>query len=160
MRRLRASALVLACAALLAGCGGGGGGGRSGPTDPGPPATVTVAFIYRASTAPDPLVQAGFPACFQAVGVTHMHPSWRNFALVALMANGAAEYTLTLTDVPVGRHRFRINDPNACDTDPNGATTENIFANGVRLTAMVSTPGNGPEPGLAFSVDAAGVVTP
>lgn len=45
-------------------------------------------------------------------------------------------------------------------TDPNGASTMNVFANGVLLTRIVDTPGNGTEPGLAFTVSASGGVTP
>ena len=48
----------------------------------------------------------------------------------------------------------------ACATDPNGASTENVFANGILLTDIVGTPGNGTEPGLAFTVAADGTVTP
>lgn len=36
----------------------------------------------------------------------------------------------------------------------------NVFANGVLLTRIVDTPGNGTEPGLAFTVSASGGVTP
>jgi len=40
------------------------------------------------------------------------------------------------------------------------AATEGVFANGIELDTVVDTPGNGIEPGLSFSVDASGDVTP
>ena len=78
-----------------------------------------------------------------------------------MTAAAADRWQITFDDVPVdSEQRIRISDPNACRTDPNGASTTNIFANGVLLTRVVDTPGNGTEPGLAFTVAAGGVVTP
>jgi len=37
---------------------------------------------------------------------------------------------------------------------------DNVFANDVRLTRLVDTPGNGIEPGFAFIVSADGSVSP
>lgn len=147
MNRLTLSALL--SLALLAACGGGGSGGG------GAPSTVAVTFVYMAATARDPTIRD----C--GVGRTHIHPSWRNFGRVDMNANGADEWRTSFSDVPVNRDlSIRINDANKCLQDPNGATTENVFANGVQLTQVVGTPGNGTEPGLAFSVDANGNVSP
>ena len=138
------------------GCGGGGG---SSPTSPTQPATVT--FSYLAATALDAAVQQQFPQCTNGVAQTHIHPGWRGFSRLDMMALGSDRWEITLTDVPVGaEQRIRISDPNACDTDPNGASTQNVFANGVLLTRVVDTPGNGTEPGLAFAVSADGTITP
>lgn len=137
-------------------CGGGG----SGPTAP-MAAIVNVEFIYQASTTIDPAVTQQFPDCVAAVGQTHIHPGWRDFSRVNMVAADADTWQRSFTDVPVGsEQRIRISDPNTCTSDPNGASTTNVFANGVRLTRVVDTPGNGTEPGLAFSVTAGGVVSP
>lgn len=52
------------------------------------------------------------------------------------------------------RVSFRINDQNACDENPTGAVTRNVFANDVRLVQNTTTPGNGDEPGYALTVTA------
>ncbi len=148
---------VIAAALLvvsLAACGGG-----DPPTAPIRPATVTI--TYRAATAIDPAVQAQFPNCVNGVRPTHVHPGWRGFAREVLPAFPPDRFEITFTDVPVGsRQSLRISDPNACAIDPNGASTQNVFANGILLTDVVGTPGNGTEPGLAFAVTADGTVTP
>ena len=124
-------------------------------------ATVQVEFVYLASTVTDPAVSAQFPFCVGAVGLTHIHPSWHGFSRTNMTAAGAGSWEITLGDVPVGQGlRIRISDPNACSTDPNGASTDNVFANGTLLTRIVSTPGNGQEPGLAFDVASDGTVSP
>lgn len=139
-------------------------GGGSNPTEPPMPTitqTATVNFVYMAATTRDAAVAMQFPACIAAVGATHFHPSWQSFGRVNMTAVGTDRWEITFSSVPVGsRERLRVSDPNACDTDPNGASTENVLANGVLLTDVVDTPGNGTEPGLAFTVDAAGNVTP
>ena len=95
------------------------------------------------------------------VGETHIHLSWRNFEKVNFQEYGAMEWRRTFADVPVGRRvSIRVSDANYCNRDPNGATTENVFANGVQLHSVVDTPGNGPEPGLSFLVEADGTVKP
>ena len=53
---------------------------------------------------------------------------------------------------------FRINDQNSCDENPTGAVTRNVFVNTVRLTQNTTTPGNGDEPGYAFTVTASGSI--
>ena len=135
------------------------GGGDDSPTAPIRPATVTI--TYRAATAIDPAVPAQFPSCVNGVSPTHVHPGWRGFAREILPAFPPDRFEITFTDVPVGsRQSLRISDPNACAIDPNGASTQNVFANGVLLTDVVGTPGNGTEPGLAFTAAADGTVTP
>ncbi len=139
----------------LGGCGDGG----ASPTSPVP--TATVEFVYLAATTTAPEVAARFPSCVSGVNVTHIHPGWRGFAAVALNAAAPGRWSISFSDVPVGsEQRIRISDPNACTTDPNGASTEGVFANDVPLTRVVDTPGNGIEPGLAFSVSPNGTVTP
>ena len=93
------------------------------------------------------------------VGATHIHPSWRSFATVPLQPVPPDRYEITFTDVPVGtRVSFRVNDQNACDENPTGAVTRNVFANDVRLIQNATTPGNGDEPGYAFVLSATGVI--
>lgn len=133
--------------AVLTGCGA--------PEEVVPPATAEVTFVYKASTERNlDIVDCG-------VGATHLHPSWRSFEKVNFIAYGPMEWRRTFTDVPVGeRLRLRVSDANTCHLDPNGATTENVFANEVQLHRVVETPGNGPEPGLSFLVEADGTVKP
>jgi hypothetical protein len=133
--------------AVLTGCGE--------PEEAPPPKRAEVTFVYKASTERNLAV----PDC--GVGDTHLHPSWQSYKAVDFFPNGPMEWLLTLSSVPVGeRLRIRVNDANSCDRDPNGATTENVFANGVLLTKVVDTPGNGIEPGLSFLVEEDGTVTP
>ena len=93
--------------------------------------------------------------------MTHIHPSWIGYARVLMMAAGTMEWRITLVNVPVdSEQRIRISDPNTCALNPTGASTENVFANGVLLVRIVDTPGAGIEPGLAFTVDSDGNVQP
>ena len=99
-------------------------------------------------------MQAQFPNCVNGVRPTHVHPGWRQFAREVLPAFPPDRFEITFTDVPVGsRQSLRI-------SDPNGASTQNVFANGILLTDVVGTPGNGTEPSLAVAVTADGTVTP
>lgn len=94
------------------------------------------------------------------MGVTHTHPSWRSFAGIPLQAVPPDRYEIAFDDVPVAtRVSFRINDQNFCDQNPTGAVTRNVFVNNVQLAQNATTPGQGDEPGYAFSVTAAGAVT-
>lgn len=152
-------AVALAAAVLLtAGCGG-----ATAPTSPTPgsPSTggaATVRFVYRAATTP----RSDLPAdCVQLVGHTHIHPSWRGFGRIDMTPIGADRWEIAFADVPTGaRQSIRVSDGNACDENPTGAATRNVFANDVLLTEVVPTPGSGTEPGLAFTVSADGRVTP
>jgi hypothetical protein len=103
---------------------------------------------------------ASAEACLAGVGPTHIHPSWRSFAGIPLLSVPPDRYELVFDDVPAGTSvSFRINDQNACDENPTGAVTRNVFANDVRLVQNATTPGNGDEPGYALSVASAGAVS-
>lgn len=144
---------ALVAAVALSACGG----------EPPASAGVTVRFEYRAATATNPAVEAAHPNCVALVGVTHIHPGWREFRLVPLIAESAELWSIELGDVPASlRQSIRISDPNACAENPTGAVTAHrVFANGVLLTRQVQTPGGeGPEPGFSFAVDAEGRVRP
>lgn len=151
--------LVVTLALTALGCGGGS---DMSPTSPGPSAPrATVRFVYRARTTPRTDLPPSLNSCVNGVGRTHIHPSWRSFILVPLNATGPEQWEITFDDVPVDmRQAVRVSDGNVCDENPTGAAMRNIFANDVLLTGIVTTPGSGPEPGLAFTVDASGRVTP
>jgi hypothetical protein len=103
---------------------------------------------------------ASAQGCASGVGVTHIHPSWRNFASIPLQAVPPDRYEISFTDMPVGaRVSFRINDQNSCDENPTGAVTRNVFANDVRLVQNTTTPGNGDEPGYALTMAANGTIS-
>lgn len=143
----RAFAVVLSLA--LPGCGGSDEA-RS-PTSP--TSTATVRLVFMGSTMRRTDLPASAGACVNGVGPTHTHPSWRSFAGIPLDAVPPDRYEITFTDVPVNtRVSFRVNDQNACDENPTGAVTRNVFANNIRLIQNTTTPGNGDEPGFAFSV--------
>ena len=121
--------------------------------------TATVLIAYSAPT--QPTLPASVQACVRGVGATHVHPSWRGFVVVTMRIAASDRFELSLDDVPVNqRVSIRVSDANACLENPTGAATRNVFANGTRLTEIVTTPGSGPEPGLAFTIAADGRVTP
>ena len=69
-------------------------------------------------------------------------------------------YEISFADVPFNtRVSFRVNDQNACDENPTGAVTRNVLVNNVRLIQNTTTPGNGDEPGYAFSMAPNGTVS-
>ena len=69
-------------------------------------------------------------------------------------------YEIAFTDVPVNtRVSFRVNEQNSCDENPTGAVTRNVFLNDVRLIQNATTPGNGDEPGFAFSITTNGTIS-
>jgi hypothetical protein len=144
--------LILATAAC--------GSDRTTPAAPSPsPGVASVRFEFRGPTARRADLPASAAACVQGVGATHIHPSWRGFAAIALQPVPPDRYEITLPDVPVDTSvRFRINDQNWCDQNPTGAVLRNVFANSVELVQNAITPGNGDEPGYAMTVDAAGRV--
>ena len=116
--------------------------------------------MFQGSTALRSDLPASAQACVAGVGATHIHPSWRNFASIALQAVPPNRYEITFDDVPIGtRVSFRVNDRNSCDENPTGAVTRNVFANDVRLIQNTTTPGNGDEPGYAITVAANGSVS-
>lgn len=137
-------------------------GGRTTPTSPAPTNfRTTVRFVYRASTIPRTDLSPSARACVEGVGRTHIHPSWRNFDRFEMTPVGTDRWETGFVDVPVNtRQSIRVSDGNACDENPTGAATRNVFANDVRLVDIVPTPGSGTEPGLAFTVSADGRVTP
>ena len=132
------------------------------PTSATPPpvsTTAVVRIVFEGSTTRRSNLPPTAQACLDGVGATHIHPSWRNFAGIPLMPVPPSRYELTFSDVPVNtRVSFRINDQNACDENPTGAVTRDIFANGIRLIQNTTTPGNGEEPGYAFSIAANGTI--
>lgn len=122
-------------------------------------ATVTVTFVYRASTIPRTDLPAALASCVSGVGRTHIHPSWRSFGRIEMTPIGTEQWEISFSDVPAGvRNSVRVSDGNACDENPTGAATRNVFANGIVLSEIVPTPGSGTEPGLAFTVSADGRV--
>jgi hypothetical protein len=126
---------------------------------PGSP-FATLRIVFRGPTALRMDLPPTAAACVSGVGVTHTHPSWRNFATVPLQPVPPDRYEISFDDVPAGtRVSFRINDQNSCDQNPTGAVLRNVFANDVELRQNTTTPGNGDEPGFALLVSASGRVT-
>ena len=125
------------------------------PTQPGSVRIVLAAATTRRSDLP-PSAQS----CGSAVGATHVHPSWRNFAAIPLQPIPPDRYEIAFTDVPINmRVSFRINDQNACDENPTGAVTRNVSVNDVPLVQNATTPGNGDEPGFAFTMAPNGTIS-
>jgi hypothetical protein len=121
--------------------------------------TATVRIVFRGATARRTDLPTSAQACINGVGGTHTHPSWRNFAAIFLQAVPPDRYEITFDDVPVDtRLSFRINDQNSCDQNPTGAVTRNVSVNNVDLVQNATTPGQGDEPGFAFSITAGGRV--
>lgn len=157
MRTLLRS-IVAAASFAAAGCDGGDApAAPSGPTGSN---TATVQIVFIGATARRTDLPPSAQACLSGVGATHTHPSWRNFAGIPLQPVPPDRYEITFTDVPVNtRVSFRINDQNACDENPTGAVTRNVLANGVRLARNTTTPGNGDEPGFAFTIAPNGTIS-
>jgi hypothetical protein len=134
--------------------------GPSPPTTPSGSTTATVRIVFIGATARRTDLPASAQACVSGVGATHTHPSWRNFAGIPLQPVPPDRYEISFTDVPVNsRVSFRVNDQNACDENPTGAVTRNVFANDVRLIQNTTTPGNGDEPGYALTVASNGMIS-
>ena len=130
-----------------------------GPTAP-TGSTATVRIVFIGSTTRRTNLPASAQACVNGVGPTHTHPSWRSFAAIPLQAVPPDRYEITFADVPIDtRVSFRVNDQNACDENPTGAVTRNVFLNNTRLVQNATTPGSGDEPGFAFTVAANGTVS-
>jgi hypothetical protein len=120
--------------------------------------TPTVRIVFLGSTARRSDLPASAQPCVNGVGATHIHPSWRNFDGIPLQPVPPDRYEITFSDVPVAtRVSFRVNDQNACDENPTGAVTRNVFANDIRLAQNTTTPGD--EPGYAFTVAPNGTIT-
>ena len=148
--------LVVAAAVSLATSGCDEANGPSPPpTQPSSVRIVLAAATTRRSDLP-PSAQS----CANAVGATHIHPSWRNFAAIPLQPIPPDRYEIAFTDVPINmRMSFRINDQNACDENPTGAVTRNVSVNDVPLVQNATTPGNGDEPGFAFTMAPNGTIS-
>jgi hypothetical protein len=149
------SGLTVALIGWFAACSG------DDPTSPTPGGDAVV-LRYRASTRPRTDLPPSAQACVTAAGETHAHVTWRNPDYFPLRAVAAERWELPLNDAPVGqRLSLLIHDGNACDANPTGAATHDVYVNDVLLTQTVTvTTSSGAEPGLAFSVDASGRVTP
>jgi hypothetical protein len=147
--------VIVAAALSLAALACDDANGPSSPTQAG-----GVRIVFQGPTARRTDLPPSAQACVSGVGVTHIHPSWRNFAGIPLTPFPPDRYELVFTDVPVNtRVTFRINDQNHCDENPTGAVTRNVLVNNVRLIQNATTPGAGDEPGYAFMVAADGTVT-
>ena len=117
-------------------------------------------IVFAGLTTRRSNLPASAQACVSGVGVTHIHPSWRDFASIPLQPVPPDRYEITFTDLPTAtRVSFRINDQNSCDENPTGAVTGNVFANDVRLLQNTTTPGNGDEPGYALAIAANGTIS-
>ena len=93
-------------------------------TSPSP--SMGVCIIFVGSTTRRTNLAASAQDCINAVGVTHIHPSWRSFAAVPLQAVPPDLYEITFDDVPrVTPVSFRINDQNWSDENPTCAVTRN-----------------------------------
>jgi len=149
MRHIAAAAAVLI---IALGCDEDGG-----PSSPSTAASVRIVFMGQTARRTD--LPSFADACVNGVGMTHIHPSWRSFAAIPLQAVPPDRYEISFSDVPADmRVSFRVNDQNACDENPTGAVTRNIFVNDVRLVQNATTPGNGDEPGFAFFVARSGAI--
>jgi hypothetical protein len=148
-------AIVVAVSLVSLGCASG----PSSPTQPGFMAP-TVRVVFLGATARRSDLPPSAQACVSAVGATHIHPSWRNFAAIPLQPLPPDRYEIAFTDVAVDmRVSFRVNDQNACDENPTGAVTRNVLVNDVRLVQNTTTPGSGDEPGFAFRVASNGTIS-
>ena len=130
------------------------------PTSQPGSTTAAVRIVFLGATTRRIDIPPSAEGCASAVGVTHIHPSWRGFAAIPLQPVPPDRYEISFADVPIStRVSFRVNDQNHCDENPTGAVTRNVIANDVRLIQNTTTPGNGDEPGFAFTVTAAGTVS-
>jgi hypothetical protein len=150
---------TIAAALGIAALGCDGTKSPSSPSRSGA-AVAAVRIVLAGSTTRRTDLPASTAACTSGVGATHIHPSWRSFEAIPLQPVPPDRYEIGFTDVPVGtRVSFRINDQNSCDENPTGAVTRNIFVNDVRVVQNTTTPGNGDEPGFAFTVAPNGTIT-
>ena len=119
-----------------------------------------VKMVFRGSTTRRADLPVSADGCIAGVGLTHTHPSWRAFAAIPMTPVPPDRYEITFDDVPTdARVSFRVNDQNFCDQNPTGAAVRNVFVNDVELRQNTTTPGNGEEPGYAFTINASGRVT-
>ena len=148
---MRGRAIAAVVSLTMLGCDESNG--PASPTTPPGSTTASARLVFVGATARRTDLPASAQSCVNGVGATHTHPSWRSFASVPLQAVPPDRYEITFTDVPVNtRVSFRVNDQNACDENPTGAVTRNVLVNDVRLVQNTTTPGNGDEPGFAFTI--------
>lgn len=132
----------------------------SSPTTQSGSTTVTIRLVFMGATARRTDLPASAQACVSGVGATHTHPSWRSFASIPLQPVPPERYEMSFTDVPVNmRVSFRVNDQNALHENPTGAVTRNVLVNDIRLVQNTTTPGNGDEPGFAFTIAPNGTIS-
>jgi hypothetical protein len=147
------NARVIAFGLALAALGCDDSAAPSNPDGPSGSTMATIRIVFMGPTARRSDLPLSAQPCVSGVGDTHTHPSWRNFAGIPLQPVPPDRYEITFTDVPVNtRVSFRVNDQNSCDQNPTGAVTRNVFVNDVLLVQNATTPGNGDEPGFAFSI--------
>jgi hypothetical protein len=150
---MRVLAVTVLTSLTALGCDEAPGTGPTGPT-----ANVRIVFLGPTGRRTD--LPPSAQGCVDGVGLTHTHPSWRSFASIPLQAIPPDRYEISFGDVPVNtRVSFRVNDQNSCDENPTGAVTRNIFVNDVRLIQNTTTPGNGDEPGYAFTIAGNGTIS-
>ena len=155
--RARVVALVATVSFATVGCGE-----PNGPSSPTTPSgsMATVRIVFMGSTARRFDLPASAQACVSGVGTSHTHLSWRGFAGIPLQPVPPDRYEIAFTDVPIDtRVSFRVNDQNACDENPTGAVTRNVLVNDIRLVQNTTTPGNGDEPGFAFTIASNGTIS-
>jgi hypothetical protein len=153
--KMRLSVALLAAALCLGGCDE-----AVGPDGPSGSGTPPIRIVFMGSTTRRADLPASAQACSNGVGVTHTHPSWRNFASIPMQPVPPDRYEISFTDVPVNtRVSFRVNDQNFCDENSTGAATRNVLVNDIRLMQNATTPGNGDEPGYAFTIAPGGQIT-
>jgi len=125
-----------------------------------PTGPVSLRIVFQGATTRRSNLPASALPCANAVGVTHIHPSWRGFANVPLQPVPPDRYEITFSDMPIGtRVTFRVNDQNFCDESATGAVTRNVFANDVRLVQNATTPGEGDEAGYALTISSKGTIS-
>ena len=121
--------------------------------------TAAIRIVFMGATSRRLDLPSSAQACVSGVGATHTHPSWRSFAAIPLQPVPPDRYEISFMDVPVDtRVSFRVNDQNACDENATGAVTRNVFVNDIRLVQNTTTPGNGDEPGFAFTIMSNGTI--
>jgi len=135
-------------------------GESNGPSSPSNATVGTIRLVFLGPPTRRSDLPSSAQGCVSGVGATHAHPSWRNFAVVPLQPVPPSRYELTFTDAPLNtRVSFRVNDQNWCDQNPTGAVTRDILVNDVRLVQNTTTPGNGEEPGFAFTISSNGTIS-
>ena len=91
------------------------------PSTPSDARTVTVRFVYRASTSPRTDLPPSARDCVQLVGHTHIHPSWRDFARMEMTAIDSNRWEIAFNDVPTNvRQSIRVRRRKRLRSEPHG----------------------------------------